>query len=190
MNNFYTSEQIIQQTTQWLERVVVGFNFCPFAKREMMRKSIRYVVSKETNIEVCLEELLEEFEHLDDNTTVETTLIIYPNLLKEFRGYLDFVDLCQALLEEHGYEGVYQVASFHPDYRFADSKKNDAANFTNRSPYPMIHLLREESLERALENFENPENIPSTNIELARKQGFEQMKNILLGCYKLPDSLI
>lgn len=185
MNDGYTSQQITQQTAQWLEKVVIGFNFCPFAKREVLRNSIRYVVSENAGVEACLEELLEEFKHLDNNKSVETTLIIYPNLFGNFDEYLDFVDLCQALLEEYDYEGVYQVASFHPDYCFAQTKMDDASNFTNRSPYPMVHLLREESLERVLEHYENPENIPDTNIKTARMQGFEKMKAILLECYKL-----
>ena len=181
----YSKDQIIRQTKNWLERVVVGFNFCPFAKKELLIESIHYSVEESKDPEVCLKSLFLEFLRLDENFKVETTLIIFYNNFGIFDDFLNLVDMCNAFLELQGYEGVYQLATFHPDYCFAESSVNDAANFTNRSPYPTIHIIREASLERVLEQYEDPESIPERNISVAREKGFKVFQTILSDCFKL-----
>ena len=182
-------EVVINQTRFWVKTVIIESNFCPFAKRELERKRIRFSVSEQTQIEYILEELINECIYLDGNEDVETTLLVLPLALADFEQYLDMLDLAEQLLIDQGYEGTYQLASFHPQYRFAQSDSDDAANYTNRSPYPMLHLLREASLERALSNYPDPENIPMRNIEHARKSGLDVMKSRLEECYKALDNV-
>lgn len=181
----YTAPEIIQQTKNWVERIVVGFNFCPFAKREVLRNSIRYLVSTPSSMELVMLEFVEELKRMDADETIETTLIIYPKLFGDFEEYLDLVDMGQSFLQQLGYEGTYQLASFHPKYCFADVEQDDASNFTNRSPYPTLHLIREKSIERALEHYDDPESIPDRNIAFAREKGREVLQKILLDCYQL-----
>lgn len=170
----------IEKTRTWVEKVVVGFNFCPFAYREVERESIRYILSEGLNEESALTDLLLEMQYLDAHEETETTLLILPLAFTDFEEYLDLVDLAEALVYDQGYEGIYQVASFHPDYRFASSDdEEDAANYTNRSPFPMLHLLREASLERVLEHHINPEAIPERNVQFAREKGLAYMQVIL-----------
>ncbi len=173
----------IAATRSWLENIVIAYNICPFAKREFERGSIRFEVEMQTEIEACLLNLISECERLDSDETIETTLLIYANAFNDFDDYLDFLELAQALLEAQNYEGVYQLASFHPQYCFENSNDDDPANYTNRSPYPMLHLLRESSLERALANYPNPETIPENNIHLTRRLGLQKMQAALAACY-------
>lgn len=149
----------------------------------MAQKSIRYVVLPSTaTLESSLETLVEEMHWLDRSTDVETTLLIFPHHFADFEDYLDLLDLAEALAEEQGYEGIYQIASFHPDYCFAGALPDDPANFTNRSPYPMLHLLREESVTRAVENFPDPEGIPERNMAFARDKGLKHMQLLWAAC--------
>jgi hypothetical protein len=173
----------IEDTKKWLKTVVIAHNICPFAKRVVDNGSIHFAIDNSTNMEMCLENLLDECTRLDENENIETTLLIYPKTFADFDEYLDFVEIAQRLLEVEDYEGIYQLASFHPNYCFEGSTDTDAANYTNRSPYPMLHLLREESLEKALENYPNPENIPENNIKLTRELGLQKMKETLAACY-------
>lgn len=177
-----TTDIEIQQVQQWLKQVIIGFNFCPFAKREFDQGSIRYSVIRHGQLEQCLQSLIDECILLDQETDIETGLLIFPDAFTAFDDFLDFVDLANALLLEQGYEGIYQLANFHPDYCFEGSDDNDAANYTNRAPYPMLHIIREASLEAALENYPNPEAIPERNIALARKTGLEKMQQLLASC--------
>ena len=119
---------------------------------------------------------------LDKDDQIETSLLAYPDAFYDFETYLGLVELAEDLLIEQGYEGVYQLASFHPDYRFAETAEDDPANYTNRSPYPMLHLLRESAVEKALENYSQPERIPQRNIETARTMGLEKMQQMLGAC--------
>lgn len=178
----HPDEQVIAQTKKWITDVVIGCNFCPFASREVKKDTVRYVVEHGKDVEHCLQLVLHECIHLDIEKDIVTTLIIFPESFKLFFEYLDFVDLAERLLKRNHYEGVYQLASFHPDYVFADAKKNDAANYTNRSVYPMIHLLRETSIDAALENFPNAEEIPDRNIRFAREKGEAYMKMLRDAC--------
>jgi hypothetical protein len=173
----------IDETKKWLETVVIAHNICPFAKRVFDEGGIHFAVENSTDVETCLENLLDECARLDENETLETTLLIYTKAFVDFDEYLDFVEIAERLLEVEDYEGIYQLASFHPNYCFEGSSENDAANYTNRSPYPMLHLLRESSLEKALENYPNPEEIPENNIKLTRELGLQKMRETLAACY-------
>jgi hypothetical protein len=174
----------ILETKKWLETVVIAHNICPFAKRVFDNGSIHFAIETSTDIETCLENLVAECERLDKDESIETTLVIYTNTLADFDEYLDFIEVAQDLLEAQDYEGVYQFASFHPKYCFEGADENDAANYTNRSPYPMLHLLRESSIDYALANYPNPEMIPENNIKLTRELGLDKMEETLAACYE------
>ena len=139
----------------------------------------------ETTLENALEAVIEEMRYLDRTKNIETTLIIFPDHFAEFEDYLDLVELAEALSVELGYEGIYQIASFHPEYCFGGADENDPANYTNRSPYPMVHLLREDSISRALEHYADPEGIPDRNIALARTKGLKQMQLLRAACFEV-----
>lgn len=175
---------VIAQTQAWLKAVVVGCNFCPFASREMQRDSIRYVVLRSEEMERCLEAVIQECARLDEDGEVETTLLIFAGAFGVFEDFLDLLELSENLLIDRGYEGIYQIASFHQDYRFADAPPDDPANFTNRSLYPMLHLLREASLDRVLEHYPDPEGIPERNIAFARQKGHAYMELLREACLK------
>ena len=182
---------IIEQTQQWVSSVIVGLNFCPFAKRELEKETIHFQVSHESGLDSslkeCLHEIIDECKRLDEHPQIKTTLLIFATAFENFDDYLDFVELANGLMIEQGYEGIYQLASFHPRYCFEGEDDNDAANYTNRSPYPMLHLLREDSLEQALENYPDPESIPERNIVVAREKGLAKMKKMLESCIKVKD---
>ncbi len=178
---------IIKQTRNWVKTVIIDLNFCPFARRVFEGESIHYPVVTDSNLEPCLHALIDECLHLDRNDNFETSLVIFSQAFAIFDDFLDFVEIANALLIDRGYEGVYQLAHFHPHYHFADVTENDASNYTNRSPWPMLHIIRESSLEHALENYPDPESIPERNIKLAREKGCEQMQAMLEACYKLPE---
>lgn len=173
---------IIQQTRCWVESVIIALNFCPFARRELEAGHIHFQVSHNMNIEDSLHSLIGEFQRLDKSPEIETTLLIFADGFKKFDDYLELLDLANELLVTMKYEGIYQLASFHPDYCFAGESENHAGNYTNRSPYPMLHIIREGSLERALENYPDPESIPERNIKVACEKGTEQMRAMLQKC--------
>ncbi|WP_028388825.1 DUF1415 domain-containing protein [Legionella fairfieldensis] len=175
-------ELIIQHTQNWIRSFIIPLTICPFAKREIERGTLRIEVSSTKQIHVALEELITEMGVLDETPAIETTLLIFPFLFKDFFHYLDFVDLAEALLIKQGYEGIYQLATFHPDYCFADVEFDDASNYTNRSPYPMLHLLPETSVEKAIAYYGDTESIPENNIRTLRKLGLEQIKKIIMAC--------
>lgn len=177
-----SSEQVIAQTKKWILDVVIGCNLCPFAAREFKRSTIHYQIESSSRPESCLRAFLLECQRLDENPAIETTLLIFPGACQQFDDYLDLVAMAEELLETEGYEGVYQVASFHPDYCFADAAAEDPANYTNRSVYPMLHLLREERLENALANWPDPESIAERNVAFTRKKGLAYMKMLRDSC--------
>ncbi|MCK4492723.1 MAG: DUF1415 domain-containing protein [Methylococcales bacterium] len=168
-----------QQTEHWLNRFIIGHNICPFAREVVDKKQLHYAVNLDINTEDCLHRLIEECQRLNSDESIETTLIIYPNALVKFDDFLDYLALANALLIAQSYEGVYQLASFHPDYCFEGLNEDDAANYTNRSPYPMLHLIREKSLERVLKSYPHPERIPERNITLTRQLGTVTLKALL-----------
>jgi len=171
-----SSEQIIDQTKKWIDDVVIGCNLCPFAANVVKQRTIFYNVETSIDRSKCLDSFEHEMYRLDNDETIETSLLIFPNTFKEFDDYLDLLSQAEKLVKEKGNEGIYQVASFHPLYLFAGSDENDAANYTNRSIYPMLHLLREESIDKALEHYKSPEKIPERNINFTREKGLIYMK--------------
>ncbi|MGM0914807.1 MAG: DUF1415 domain-containing protein [Pseudomonadota bacterium] len=166
-------------TRQWVETFVVARNVCPFAGREVARDTVRYVILDAGDWEQALLTLVAECERLDETPAIETTLLVLTPGLEAFDDYLDFLEVAEALLADQGYEGTYQLASFHPEYRFADAEPEDPANFTNRSPFPMLHLLREAGLEQALAHYPDPETIPERNIAALREVGHEALAQAL-----------
>lgn len=169
----------LSATQNWLTRFIIAYSICPFAKREQERGSIRYAVYQDTDIAACLLAVIDECLTLDSNDEIETSLLIYANAFKSFDDYLDFLALAEELLIDQGYEGEYQLASFHPDYYFDGAKADDPANYTNRSPYPMLHLIRERSIEQAVRLHPDPEGIPQRNIALTRELGLAKLQHLL-----------
>lgn len=179
-------EPIIQHTDKWIRTVVVGLNFCPFAAKEIKQNSILYKVIATASKQEILEGLANLFTKMDADEKVATALCILPEGFSDFQTYLDLLQIAEDFLIAESYESVYQIASFHPLYCFADANLDDAANFTNRSPYPMLHVLREAAITDALENFKNVESIPSNNIKKARQLGLAQMEALRSACFQSP----
>ncbi|MEM1219216.1 MAG: DUF1415 domain-containing protein [Bacteroidota bacterium] len=173
-------EVIVGQTRRWLEKVVIGLQLCPFAKRPYELDRVRLVVLDAGLEEVWLEQMVEELQRLEEmpRTELETTLLIIPEGLESFHDYLDFLEVAELLNSKLGYEGEFQIASFHPNYQFAESPPHDLANFTNRSPFPMLHILREESVSRAVEHFSSVDQIPARNMALLRSFSPEKIQEL------------
>ncbi len=168
-------EEAITATQHWLNRAVIGLNLCPFARAVQHKGQIRWVLSTADNVPMLLAELMTEMQKLSEThpDAVDTTLIVHPDLLQDFSDHNDFLDLAEGALQELGLEGVLQIASFHPQYRFADTAADDAANFTNRSPHPTLHLLREDSVARAVASVPDAALIYERNIGTLRAMGAE-----------------
>ena len=177
-----SSQKIIDQTITWIRKVVIGCNFCPFAAKTLQQHHVHYQVEASTDTASCLDTFLKEIARLDKELHIETSFLIFPNAFHQFNDYLDMASIAEHLLKEKGDEGIYQLASFHPLYRFESSVKNDAADYTNRSIYPMLHILRESSIDKALLHYENPENIPARNVDFAKKKGLTFMKLLRDSC--------
>ncbi|MDG6777543.1 DUF1415 domain-containing protein [Thiomicrorhabdus sp. zzn3] len=162
-----SASQIEQACRNWLEQVVIGLNLCPFASKPYLDNQVRIVVSDCEDETCLLEQLQTELTWLADHAPkeIETTLIALPYMLGDFYDYNDFLDLAEGLLETQGWSGHFQLASFHPHYQFAGTQPDDCENLTNRAPYPILHLIREASLEQVLQHYPNPEQIPERNIE-------------------------
>ncbi len=173
---------IIAQTKKWIIDVVVGCNFCPFAAREIKRGSIHYLVLQDATAKTVLETTIKIYKQLDDDKNIETSLLILPNNFETFTAYLDLVEKAEKLLEKEGYEGVYQIASFHPQYLFAGSTENDPSNYTNRSPYAMLHFLREESVSKAVDTHPNIDDVPEQNIAFTQEKGLSYMQALFAAC--------
>ena len=168
-----TSIPAIAATKHWLEKAVIGLNLCPFAKAVHVKKQIRYALSNANTEEALREDLIAELLVLKstDATDVDTSLLIHPNVLNDFFDYNGFLSVADAILEELQLDGEFQIASFHPQYQFADATADDITNYTNRSPYPMLHLLREASIDRATAAFPDASDIFNANMETMRKLG-------------------
>ncbi|WP_422017754.1 DUF1415 domain-containing protein [Roseateles sp.] len=168
-------DQIIQDTRDWVVKAVIGLNLCPFAKAVHVNERIRYVVSDATDPEALLKDLARELLALNraDPEDVDTTLVIHPGVLTDFLDFNDFLDAADALVEELKLDGILQIADFHPGYQFGDSEPDDVANYTNRSPYPTLHLLREESISRAVESMPDTASIYENNLATLDKLGHE-----------------
>ena len=181
MSTAIDDDVVVAATVHWLEQAVIGLNLCPFAKAVHAKGQIRYVVSHADTPEALLEQLMEELQHLADAdpAKVDTTLLIHPNVLADFEDYNEFLDVADAALEDMELDGELQVASFHPHYQFADTHQNDIENYTNRSPYPTLHLLREDSVERAVEAFPEASDIFEKNIATLRALGHDAWDKLL-----------
>lgn len=157
---------ITQQVDQWLNDVVIGLNLCPFAAKPQRNKQIKIFVSEANQEETLLEDILLQLIELNNTEPkkLETTLVVVPNMLQDFWDYNFFIDWVEGLIKQQDWEGIFQVATFHPDYCFGGSEPADDENLTNRSPYPVFHLIREESMEKVLKHYPDPESIPETNI--------------------------
>lgn len=176
MNN----SDIIEEIKLWISRVVIGENFCPFAKRVIDTNAVFYTVDLTGKKKAILESLLDMCHQLEQNAQIDTALLIAPIGFNDFSAYLDMLEIAEELLALEGYEGVFQLASFHPEYCFEGEAFDDPANYTNRSPYPIFHLLKESSLEKAIAAYPNTESIPDNNIARARQHGLAYMQNLLL----------
>lgn len=177
-------EEIILAVRQWVETFVVGMNLCPFAKRELVKNRVRFVTTAATTAEQLLQVLQTELELLNADPSVETTLLIHPAVLQDFYDFNDFLGFADSLLVDMELEGIYQVASFHPDYQFGGTRSGDAENYTNRAPYPVLHLLREESLELVIADYPDVDDIPERNIELMNSLGQDKLQALLKSCLK------
>jgi hypothetical protein len=166
-------EAVISATRQWIEKAVIGLNLCPFAKAVYVKNQVRYVVSRAPHLDGFLEDLDRELDFLAaaNPDEVDTTLLVHPTLLPDFLDFNDFLQLAEAAVGEHGLDGVIQIASFHPRFQFEDTAPDDMGNFTNRAPFPTLHLLREASIAQAVAAFPEAETIYQRNIETLQALG-------------------
>lgn len=164
---------VIARTRAWVDHAVIGLNLCPFAKAPQVKGLVRYVVSQATDPAALLSDLIAELERLAEAPAekIETTLLIHPRVLTDFADYNDFIEVAEDTVAELDLDGVLQVASFHPQYQFADTDADDVTNATNRSPWPTLHLIREESIDRAVEAFPEAEAIYEVNMATLEKLG-------------------
>jgi len=170
-----SDENVIAAMREWIEKAVIGLNLCPFAKAVYVKNQVRYVVSHAQHLDGFLEDLDRELDFLAaaDPDEIDTTLLIHPTLLPDFLDFNDFMQLAEAAVDEHGLDGVIQIASFHPRFQFEGTGPDDIGNYTNRAPFPTLHLLREASIERAVAAFPEAETIYERNIEALQKLGVE-----------------
>jgi hypothetical protein len=171
----------IAATRHWLEQVVIGLNLCPFAKAVHLKQQIRWVESAARDADSLLADLVHELQFLaaTDPESVDTTLLIHPHALNDFLDYNDFLDVADAAVEQLGLDGVLQVASFHPDYQFEGTDPDDAGNLSNRAPFPTLHLLREDSIDRAVAAFPEAATIYERNIETLRRLGIDRWRALM-----------
>ncbi|MFK7802014.1 MAG: DUF1415 domain-containing protein [Anaerolineae bacterium] len=177
------TETVITEVQKWVESIIVGLNLCPFAKREVVAQTIRFAVAEAQTEEDLLISLQSELNRLNSQPGIETTLVIHPFVLQKFETFNQFLDLADVLVEQMGLEGVFQIASFHPDYQFHGTNPNDAENFINRSPYPILHILREESVARAVAEYPDADLIPQRNIERVNNMGRAKLEAQLQACF-------
>lgn len=176
-----SNEDVLAATRRWLEQAVIGLNLCPFAKSVYTKDQVRMVVSRARHLDGFLDDLDGELELLKTTHAekVDTTLLIHPTMFPEFLVFNDFLNVVDDVLAEHQLEGVIQIAPFHPDFVFAGEDAADMSHFTNRSPFPMLHLIREESLERAIASFGNTDLIYERNVDVLRRLGVDGLRHLL-----------
>ena len=175
-----TDEEVLEKTRHWLEAAVIGLNLCPFAKAVYVKNQVRWVISKARHADDLLEELDRELDLLVATPAdeIDTTLLIHPTLFEDFLDFNDFLEIAEGVVEEHGLEGVIQLASFHPRFQFDGTEPDDISNYTNRAPFAILHLLREESVERAVEAFPDADAIFEANIQTLEKLGHVGWKSL------------
>ena len=183
MPHVLDNDTLINTVRQWVEQLVIGYNLCPFAKRELVRERVRFVVSRAQDEEQLLVDLENELTLLGADEGIETTLLITPQVLQDFFDFNQFLGRADQRVAQLKLKGVFQIASFHPDYQFGGTEPDDAENYTNKSPYPVLHLLREASLDRAIENYPDAESIPERNIEQLELMGSDQLRRLLEDCF-------
>ena len=168
-----TDQEVLNPTRLWLEKAVIGLNLCPFAKAVYVKNQVRLVVSQARHADDLLEELDRELDLLVNTPAdeIDTTLLIHPTLFDDFLDFNDFLEVAEGVLDEHGLEGVVQLASFHPKFQFDGTEPDDISNYTNRAPFATLHLLREESIDRAVQDFPEAETIFEENIRTLEKLG-------------------
>jgi hypothetical protein len=171
----------LEITKNWVEKIVIGLNFCPFAKPVFTKNQIKFVLSEAKNPNELTKDFLEELNFLTgiEGDDTETTILVHPFVLEDFGHYLDYVDYANDLVYQAGLEGRLQIASFHPNYQFDNTDPTDIENYTNRSPFPMLHILREDTLEKAIKTYPNVEDIPTNNIKKLKEIGLEAFKKLM-----------
>jgi uncharacterized protein len=175
-----TEDVVLAKTRHWLEAAVIGLNLCPFAKAVYVKNQVRLVVSKARHADDLLEELDRELDLMVATpvSEIDTTLLIHPTLFEDFLDFNDFLEVAEGVVDEHGLEGMVQLASFHPQFQFDGTEPDDVSNFTNRAPFAILHLLREESVERAVKAFPQAEAIFEVNIATLEKLGHAGWKSL------------
>lgn len=181
-DNHIDSSDVERRVENWLTSIVIDLNLCPFAHSEYRKNSIRFKTSQAEVEQDIVRDLIVELSLLNKHDDIETTLLILPRVLLEFEHFNGFLGFADSLLEEMNLDGVFQIASFHPDYRFAETHPDDAENYTNRAPYPILHILRESSLDGAIEQHPDTDQIPIDNIALMNKLGSMHMAKLLAAC--------
>ena len=174
------SDTIVEVTKTWLLDIVIGLNFCPFAKKEWANNTIDYCIDDARGITQAIDHLLTQCDKMATTSEIETSLMIYGSGFGNFDDYLDLLDLAQQYLVDAGFEGQFQLASFHPDYCFEGLSQRDVENYTNRSPYPMLHIIREDSMAKVLNVYKNPEKIPEDNMAITREKGADFFRQYLI----------
>lgn len=166
-------DEALADTRRWLDRAVIGLNLCPFAKAVRTRAQIRFRCSDAADTDALLRDFVDEldFLHRSDPAVVDTTLLVHPYVLRGFEDYNAFLDVVETAISALGFDGVFQLASFHPAYRFADTADDDITNYSNRSPHPILHLLREDSVTRAVDAMPDTDDIVENNMRRLRTLG-------------------
>jgi hypothetical protein len=175
-----SDDEVLARTRVWLEKAVIGLNLCPFAKAVYTRDRVRLVVSQARHADDLLEELDRELDFLVATPAeqVDTTLLIHPTLFPDFLDFNDFLEIAEGVLDEHGLEGVVQLATFHPHFQFDGTTPEDIGNYTNRAPYAVLHLLREDSVEKAVDSLPDPDAVYQENIRTLDRLGLEGWKKL------------
>ncbi len=174
--------QIVQHVQNWVDAFILGLKLCPFAPKAVKADGLRYQVSDASTEASLLQDLLTELVWLDRHPQHSSTLLIHPAVLSDFQAYNDFLDIADALVADYGYEGVYQLASFHPHYQYQDSEAQDAENFANRAPYPLLHILRETEVSEAIASHPNIHAVPIENQQRLAAVGYTELSALLRGC--------
>ena len=179
-----SSHPVLRATQKWIDEVVVGLGFCPFASASIKAGGLRLELCATTEVEDLCRLLVDELVFLQSQKgeTYDSTLLVHPNLLSDFAVFNEFLGMCEDILARLSLEGVFQIASFHPRYCFADADENDVGNYTNRSPYPMLHILREASVTEAVADHVDPAGIPQKNIQKLTTLSVAEMEAMLQGC--------
>ena len=177
----------LQITKNWIEQFVIQLNLCPFAQHPFQKGKIRFQLTQTDQVEELTQSVLEELLILFETpkTELETSILIHPNALTDFSTYNDYLEFADGLLEKAGLEGVIQIASFHPDYQYEGTTKDAVSNYVTRSPFPMLHFLRADSVEAAVASHPDPEQIPYDNIQKLESLGIDAIREILKDCFEL-----